>query len=378
MPASGDLTFPPNPDRIVQIPLSQLHLDRQNPRLAYYIDASQATREKLLSILWTEMAVEEVAMSIAENGYFSSEPLLVIPDETGEQTYTVVEGNRRLAAVLLLRDEELRRAVRATDLPLITLGRSQELERLPAIVYACREDVWTTLGFRHINGIHPWDSLSKAQYVADVHEKYGVPLEAIAKAIGDKHSTVSRLYRGLKLLEQADNETNFDRGDISGKRLYFSHLYTAAAQEQFQSFLGIDADSSLKPNPVPTNRLSQLEELLVWLYGTHDRPAVVRTQNPDLNSLRLVVADDEAIATLRDTRDLDKALNQAIGDVSRFSEALREARTYLRQAMETISGGYSGQQELDRVLDEVVSLVRNLRDTMRSVRVREGIEQDDL
>jgi ParB-like chromosome segregation protein Spo0J len=55
------------------------------------------------------MAVDEVALSIAENGFYRHEPLYAAR-ESGK--LNVVEGNRRLAAVKLLRDEKLRRLAR--------------------------------------------------------------------------------------------------------------------------------------------------------------------------------------------------------------------------------------------------------------------------
>ena len=62
------------------------------------------------------MAVAEVAMSIAWNGYFQHEPLFV--EKTSRGDMVVIEGNRRLAAVKLLLDADLRKAVGAAPLML--------------------------------------------------------------------------------------------------------------------------------------------------------------------------------------------------------------------------------------------------------------------
>ena len=130
-----------DPDTIVDLPVGQLLLDPDNARLGWRADG--ASQEDLVGVLWTEMAVDEVAWSIAENGFFRSEPLFVIIQnpqqrEAKRQRFTVVEGNRRLASVLLLRDEDLRTRVGATDLPTIDATRRSELAVLPAIVYPDR------------------------------------------------------------------------------------------------------------------------------------------------------------------------------------------------------------------------------------------------
>ena len=55
-------------------------------------------------------------MSIAHNGFFDHDRCLL----RRRATNLVVEGNRRLAAVRLLRSRDLRERLNATDLPEIT------------------------------------------------------------------------------------------------------------------------------------------------------------------------------------------------------------------------------------------------------------------
>ena len=100
------------------IELDKLFLDASNPRLAELGISKDASQPELLKALWDEMAVEEVAMSIAYSGYFEHEPLFV--EDSGDGTYVVIEGNRRLAAVKLLVDTSLRQKVKATKLPAIS------------------------------------------------------------------------------------------------------------------------------------------------------------------------------------------------------------------------------------------------------------------
>ena len=90
-----------------------LDFDSQNPRLVEYCEGEEPTQDTLLQILWEQMAVDEIAMSIAASGYFDYEPLFVA-DEKGR--LVVIEGNRRLAAVKVLLDNDLRQKLRATDL----------------------------------------------------------------------------------------------------------------------------------------------------------------------------------------------------------------------------------------------------------------------
>jgi hypothetical protein len=359
---------PPSTETIVTLPVSQLLLDAENPRLAS--GAGGDSQEDLLKVLWTEMAVDEVAFSIAANGFFPEEPLFVIPGNPHKKAekdkYIVVEGNRRLAAVQLLRDGTLRAKLKATDLPDIDDNRKKALYKIPVSIYPSRESLWMYAGFRHINGAKPWDPFSKAKYVATVHEDYGVPLPEIADKIGDRHATVLRLYRGYKILLQAETQASFDREDRAKNRFNFSHLYTAAAQIEFQKFLGLDPKKELKPNPVPKAKLDHLKEFMIWLYGkkSADREPIIRTQNPDLNYLREVISKPAALSALRKGYPLSRAHEISIGDKRRFENSITAAKEELQQAKGTVTTGYSGEEDLYEIMNDIQALASKIKEEM--------------
>lgn len=357
--------------KIEFIKVEQLLLDDDNPRLSGISD--KRSQDDLVRVLWEEMAVSEVALSIAENGYFEEEPLFVVPKslpekDASKQRYIVVEGNRRLAAVKLLRDPDLRRAIKATDLPEISAHAREALDRLPVSVYPDKRSLWAFFGFRHVNGPKEWDSFSKAAYVAQVRRKYGIPLDVISRKIGDQHDTVVRIYRGYVLLEQAEGMTEFKREDRIANRFFFSHLYTAADQNEFQKFLGIDSKGSLKNNPVPKSHLPQLSELMVWLFGSkkEGKSPVVQKQSPDLNRLRRVLGDRQALTALRSGISLERAHEISLGDAQRFQQALVEAKNALQEAKATVTTGYKGERDMLRVMDSIQELATSILDEMRT------------
>jgi hypothetical protein len=360
---------------IRRIPVERLLLDYENPRLASGSGAD--TQKDLLKVLWNEMAVDEVALSIAANSFFPEEHLLAIPHNPNESVdarrkYVVVEGNRRLGAVLLLRDEALRREIGATDLPSINASEKAALATLPVSIYESRKELWQYFGFRHINGPKPWDAFSKAKYVASVHEKYDVDLKEIARSIGDRHATVVRLYRGHKLLEQAERSAGFRREDAVRNRFYFSHLYTAADQSEYQKFLGITAEGSLRPNPVPKSKLGNLRELMQWFYGSKSAKIepVVRSQYPDLNLLREVISNPQSLVALRAGYSLERAHEISIGDARRFREALTRAKEDLQQAKATVTTGYAAEEDLFGVMESIILVSETIKSEMEAKRKR--------
>lgn len=348
------------------IPVDQLRLDVSNPRLASAV-IDKPTQQELVELLWNEMSVDEVAFSIAANGYYRQEPLLVLRHQSH---FTVIEGNRRLAAVMLLRDAKLRERVGATDLPALTAANQRKLDKLPVFIYPDRRALWAYLGFRHVNGTRPWDAFSKAKYVADVCDRFGVSLTDVARKIGDRHSTVQRLYQGYKVLMQAESKAGFDRADRVKNRFYFSHLYTAVDQPEFQRFLGITPERWTRADPVPKSHLTELSELMLWMYGRRstDTEPVVRHQNPDLNLLRTVIGKPAALSILRTRGSLDAAYEASIGDSRRFRDSLTLAKEELQKAKGTVVTGYRGEEDLLDTAEGIVLTATSILEDMRKRR----------
>ena len=356
--------------------VDRLLLDATNPRFA---SADIETQEDLVRVLWNEFAVDEVALSIAANGFFPEEPLFVVPQNSHDENglYVVVEGNRRLAAVLLLRDANLRQKVKATNLPEISQEDIAKLDALPVSKYSNRGELWQYVGFRHINGPQPWDSFSKAMYVALVHDEHGVDLDEIANSIGDRHATVKRLYRGYKILQQAESMAGFKREDRIANKFFFSHLYTAVDQPEFQKFLGVEAEKSLRANPVPKSRLGELRELMIWFYGSkaEKKLPLVQHQNPDLNILREVISEPRGLAALRAGYPLQRSHEISIGDERRFRNALVRAKEELQIADGTVTTGYAGEEDSYLLIQDIVTIVQSLTDRMNSKRTRQSSRQ---
>lgn len=337
-----------------QEPVDNLFLDPRNPRLAMADVGPETSQDEILKVLWREMAVDEIALSIAANGFFTYEPLFAKEDKG---RLVVIEGNRRLAAIRLLRDAELRTKVGATDLPPLSAEIRRQTDTLP-VIRCTREEVWQFLGFKHVNGPQSWESYSKAQYIAWVRNQLGVSLEDIARQVGDTHSTVVRLYNGLMTLQQAEETRVYDPDDRTRRHLNFSHLYTGLEYPGIQSFLGIAPESFDKEHPVPTRRLKNLGELCVWLFGSKSKnqQPLVHSQNPDLRILDEVLQAERGVDALRQGLPLRVSQEIAQGDERVFREALLAGKQALQKARGTLLTGYTGRADL-LSMGEVIKLL---------------------
>lgn len=347
------------------VPTRDLHFDPRNPRL---VNQGGGDRE-LLATMWRDFNVAEVALSIAANGFWEYEPLLATR-ENGR--LVVVEGNRRLAAVILLRDEGERKRVGATDLPQITAKRRKELETLP-VIETFRDRVWQYVGFKHVNGPQAWQSYSKAQYIAWVHNDLQVPLETIAETIGDTHATVLRLYRAYMILEQAERHGLWNREDRIKDRFPFSHLFVGInSYSGIQNYIGLQGPPADTPEPVDQEYWPQLRELLIWLFGSkaENISPVVQSQNPHLRQLNSVLANKNAVAAIRSGMPLSVALDVAKGDPAKLREDLVAARRLLQDCRGKVLTGFAGELDLLEVADEILVLAEAIVDDMRAIQRR--------
>jgi hypothetical protein len=356
------------------IELARLLLDAKNPRLAELGITRSATQFDLIKALWEEMAVEEVAMSIAFSGYFEHEPLFVEP--AADDTFTVIEGNRRLAAVKLLVDSSLRTKIKATKLPIIDQHRIAALAELPVIV-TTRKESWRYLGFKHVNGPATWGSYSKAQYIAHVHNDYEVPLEDISLQIGDYNSTVLRMYRGLMIVEQAEEAKVFARADIAKNKFHFNYIYTGMDYPGISGFLGLKSKGTTPRKPVASSKLKNLGDLLIWLYGreSSDTPSLIKSQNPDLKTLDTVLLTEAGVKALRDGLPLSVAHDISQGDERIFRQALQQAKQNLQKALGTLTTGFgTGDTDMLKLAEDVERLAHDLVDAMATKKAKDRRE----
>lgn len=356
------------------VPVGDLLLDGENPRLASLTMTDDPSQMDLMRALWTEMAVDELVLSIAANGYFPEEPLFVVPSPDAKHPgeYIVLEGNRRLAAVRILLDDEYRDKLRITGMPTIDEEQKKELGQLPVSIYRNRQQLWAFLSFRHINTPQEWDAYSKAMYVAKVHDEYQVPLDDIARRIGDRHETVKRMYRGYKVLRQAQHNGVYDVSERYSSKFFFSHWYTALSYSQFQEYLGIELEDFEEDYPVPDTKLGELGQLLTWIYGRKTDSItvepLVKRQNPDLNNLREVISHPAALDALRAGISLTRSYEISIGDERRFREALVRSKEELQQAKGTVTVGYKGDDDAFDTIQDIRRIAITIQQEMQQIR----------
>ena len=350
--------LPPTKDEFVKP--ETLRLDLLNPRVP---DENFEDEEAVLEYLLENADVDELIQSISTSGWLDYEPLIVLAGDN-----VVLEGNRRLAALRLIEQPELRRRLGVELPPVVVPEASPATIRVRKV--KSRAEARDFIGFKHINGPFKWDALAKAKYASEWF-KEGGDISQISRRLGDNHNTVSRMVNGWNVLHQS-TATGFDRDSTTKKSFPFSHLYTALARPTVRKYLGLpddDVTGVLPENPVPENKIQELQLFMSWLYGQKNQPTVIGSQNPDLNRLVEVLGNDTARTMLETTRDLRLAYDQVEDKSLHFSRSLMLS---IKQAEDTLKlvGNYDGRADLMSAGDNLRRTVLSLHGAMKSAKAR--------
>lgn len=341
VPADAGSDDAPRVGQTYFAPVDALRFDTRNPR---FVDFSANDPAEIVRFLYDEADLNELVQSIATSGFQPFEPLIVLKEGTH---LVVLEGNRRLGAVLLLRNPAIQAQLNVKVPPLLP-EHARTLDPLLVREVGSQADARAYIGFKHINGPHKWDSLAKAKYAAEWLADGG-DINDIARTLGDTHNTVRRLVFGWLVLQQAE-ANGFDREQRTARRFAFSHLYTALARKGFRSYMGLSddpADTPLTADPIAPDHIMQLREVMGWLYGDKDadQPALVQSQNPDLNRLNDVLEHGEARRYLTTTRNLAQAYEVIAPRTRRFADSLIEAVQHAKDAL-SLASEYDGDPSL--------------------------------
>ena len=299
-----------NDEQYQLVPLANLRLDPENPRLPRDQIWSSEPEEQLLLEFYRRYNLIELAYSIADKGFSPqhAEALLVIDTPQALGHYIVVEGNRRLATLKLLSNSNYRHHVRATRAweDLAQQASTKQLDPVPVVIYQHRDALNDYLGFRHITGPTPWRPEAKARFIARLLGS-GESIGEVARRIGSNHRTVRRLAEAHAVYTQAlEHHLAMDQVEAA-----FGVFYNALDHPGIRSYVGLGKQSKLQTlpkDPIPDHCLSNLKQLVGLLYGdkTQELDKVIG-ESRELKMLGEILDDDRGRRNLLADRDLQRA-----------------------------------------------------------------------
>jgi hypothetical protein len=344
----------PGLGRAERVPIADLMLDPENPRLPAAMQG--ASQEDLAVDLDLGFEALAVAESIASHGFFNSEPLIVIPAaSTDVGKWIVVEGNRRLTALIGLARQDVRDQFPdpAAWQDLADRAGITPQTPVPVVVADSRASVVPIIGFRHISGILAWTPFAQARYVAKLVDEDQMSFSDVAKMIGIERGRAGNLYREQAIARQAAT-LGIETGPLESA---FSLLTVAMSNTKLRDHVSAPLGSRLTPGqaPIPAECEDELRELLGWVFGSDVAEPAIKDSR-DISKLGGVVGSPVGLAALRKGESLQQAIQRieeaGLDTKDRLMKRLRAGRNAL-QAAESDIAEHAEDAEVRDLLDEV-------------------------
>lgn len=317
--------------------IDELFVDPKNPRLGRREVGDDVPQERVLELM-RDWALDELATSFLESGFWPQEALVVVKEQLyGQGRLVVVEGNRRLAALKYLKDaiegEPITRKWRGFADAEVPDGL---FDQVPYVLADTREDVEIFLGFRHVTGIKEWEPAEKAEYIAKLINERNMTYREVMRRIGSKTDAVRRNYIAYQTLLQLEELEGVALEQVEEK---FSVLFLSLREGGVQRFLDIDirAEPDAAEVPVPGERLENLGWFATWLFGTEDKPPLF-TDSRNVGRFAHVLDSPAAVDYLKEAEDpsFDLAVRKAGADEPELIGRVQRATDEVEQVLSRV------------------------------------------
>lgn len=351
-----------NPPKSMRIQVSELDFDPKNPR--FPPEVAGGAIEALIERFVRDERLLEVITSIADQGYFEGEPLLVT--KHGHK-YHVIEGNRRLAALKLL-DRQVEAPEGRSSIEAVIESANHRPKKVPCLAFDDSSEVLRYLGFRHITGIKSWSSLQKARYLKRLKDTFYQGIEGkallvrLAREIGSRSDYVGQMLAALNVYEHAEKSGFYGVKGLTPDEIDFSVLATGLSYSNISEYIGLDGRQDM----VGENLLdSHLKNLLTWMFVARENQKSILGESRNLKKLAAVVESQDAINILIKEGNLDSAFQLSRGPALALNLALKSIEKRLKDAwgwMPLIEMPEPGDAER---ADNVRKLAADLRNAIR-------------
>lgn len=365
-------------DTMKNVALEYLLLDPENPRLPESVARDQ---QSMLDYIAETTAIEELMEAIAENDFFLGEPVIVVPAKYPQEgKFIVVEGNRRLTAVKLLKDPS-HCSSPGERMRAISKDAKHKPTELPVVERSARSDVLPYLGFRHITGVKQWEPLAKARYIeqlfllTEAKAQAKIRYAAVASAIGSRRDHIKRNLDALAVYKIIKDADFYELDKLNDQSIKFAVLSTAIADERIGYFVGThrqDDDGDYVPtdpivDPSSLNE-TNISELTRWLYEKDKKGKTRVGESRKLRELSAVVANPAALKAFRAGSPLNIAYQLTSDLTADFIELLYQAEGALTEAsgmVATVQYEDDAYQVARRILENIKLIGRELKEKNR-------------
>jgi len=385
MPKSKKIAPAPIAGKVQKLKLAKLRFDLSNPR--YGPDApAQTDDEQALNYIVTRFDMADVLSSIAYNGFFDTEPLIGVKEDDG--SVKILEGNRRLAACLILANDE-RAVSQDKKRKAYPLADGITIDTIPVIVYEgddAAQQLLPNLGVRHIVGGKPWDSYAKAHWVATTLAAgtSNLDIAGIKAMLGDTSNLIERLVSAYHVVLQLQKKSLFDPEDTVKKgrgsaNFPFSLIYNTLDRPGVRKWLKLPEikKATFKANPLSRDRLEDASYLLKMICGSHkdDFPAAIK-ESRQISELARSVIDPVSFSRLKKGEPLAVVAQDTLPAYQRIVDNLAAAKPKLADANTVLSESPLDLDSAEELLPTAKQVLRLASQVAKALQAQSSPEED--
>lgn len=353
------------------LPVDLLDFDPENPR--FPPEVAKGDIDELIERFVRDERLLEVISSIADQGYFEGEPLLVVKHKT---RYHVIEGNRRLAALKLLAGH--------VDVPdgrisieEVCENAENRPEKVPCLIFENSTQILRYLGFRHITGIKSWSSLQKARYLKRMRDTFYREFEGrdqlkrLAREIGSRPDYVGQMLAALNVYEHAESKQFYEVKGLEPGEIDFSVLATALGYSSISEYAGMESRQDMSGENLCDEHI---KNLLTWMFVARANQKSILGESRNIKRMAAVVDSPDAIKLLIRDGNLDSAYQLSKGPAQALNLALKAVEKRLKEAWEWIPMIDTPEPGDDERAETIRKLSVQIRE---AIRAKLSGEQDD-
>lgn len=364
----------------INVSLDNLFLDPNNFRLRSnpkYIEVTDATAQKITNKSIQErtkrllsgrnnIEIKDLIDSFKSNGLLKVDNILVKLLKGTTDKYIVIEGNRRVAALKILK-ESYENGYDIGKLDREIFGdKGIEVVRYN---YRKEEDYLILMALRHVSGNKKWDKYNQAKLIAELSEK-GYSNDEIANKIGI----------ASKVIVQQQLDAYYAITDYLGRNDLYDDDPSFNPHEKFMIFLEMLQKRNVRdylgwnPKNKTFANKSNLDRFYSWIspdvkydYDDEDKdgeefeklPPII-VNHKQIRQLNEIIDDPESLDMLEDTRSIDEALEQNAGYTQKkFTAELQKAEKILRNVK--FGASLKIKSDEKQILTNIIQLAQKIQ-----------------
>lgn len=358
-----------------KLALDKLLLDSDNPRLPKSLHGKNET--EILEYMLLDASLIELMLAIGKNNFFPGEQLLVV--KLDNNTYKVVEGNRRLSALKLLNNPQLV-SVQKSKIQQVLEETTYRPTDIPVLVFEKEDDIHNYLGYRHITGIKEWKLLEKARYLYNLWKSAYNDLsineasKELAKSIGSRTDYVRRVLIGFEIYKKIEDEKFYRIHGLDDTSFYFNYIADSLNKSNIAEYIGVDM-KNINDNYVNGINDENLENWTRWLF------------DKDKDGKTRLIGDSDNLAALNKVLGNSVARDAFIVNKLSLDDSVELTGEFDDQFLNFIYAALRDLENADRLVTKVNVSYENISYQLKEIRaialkvgrtIQERGEEDEL